>query len=157
MAMPAKKSRLEPQGHKSLRAGSPQGKKAVRRPGQRNPAAKLAAGDFLNKAGTVSLDSLTRALRLSKGQLAETAGLAPETFYREERLAAPKTQARLKEIVEIVALVQTWAGGPGQAMAWYRSEPLPEFGGRTAEALVKEGRASDIRDYLDHVALGGFA
>ena len=50
-----------------------------------------------------------------------------------------------------------WAGGAYQALAWYRAEPLPAFGGRTAEALVKEGKANAVRDYLDHVALGGFA
>jgi hypothetical protein len=44
-----------------------------------------------------------------------------------------------------------------QAMAWYRAQPIPAFGGRTAEALVKEGKASAVRDYLDHVAVGGFA
>ena len=26
-----------------------------------------------------------------------------------------------------------------------------------AEALVKEGKASAVRDYLDHLAVGGFA
>ena len=42
-------------------------------------------------------------------------------------------------------------------MAWYRAEPIPAFGGRTAEALVDQGRASEVRSYLDQVALGGFA
>jgi hypothetical protein len=34
---------------------------------------------------------------------------------------------------------------------------LPAFGGRTAEVLVKDGEAAAVRDYLDHMALGGFA
>ena len=55
------------------------------------------------------------------------------------------------------AYVAGWAGGERQAMAWYRSEPLAAFGGRTAESLVKEGLAGSVRDYLDHVATGGFA
>ena len=42
-------------------------------------------------------------------------------------------------------------------MAWYRAEPIPAFGGRTAESLVKDGKAAAVRDYLDGVALGGFA
>ena len=58
---------------------------------------------------------------------------------------------------EILRRITPWAGGPGQALAWYRSEPLPEFGGRTAESLVKSGKAAVVRDFLDHVALGGFA
>jgi hypothetical protein len=60
-------------------------------------------------------------------------------------------------MLEILGRVADWAGGAYQALAWYRAEPLPAFGGRTAEALVKEGKANAVRDYLDHVALGGFA
>ena len=54
-------------------------------------------------------------------------------------------------------MVQGWAGGPAQAMAWYRAEPIPAFGGRTAEALVKSGQANAVREYLDHLATGGYA
>jgi hypothetical protein len=42
-------------------------------------------------------------------------------------------------------------------MAWYRSQPIPALDGRTSEALVKSGQAGAVRDYLDHMALGGFA
>jgi hypothetical protein len=42
-------------------------------------------------------------------------------------------------------------------MAWYRSQPIPALDGRTPEALVKGGQAGAVRDYLDHIALGGFA
>jgi hypothetical protein len=97
------------------------------------------------------------AFGFSKAQLAETAGLSVETLYRPGRVAAPKTQARLKEMLEIVSRVADWAGGKDQAMAWYRAEPIPAFGGRTAESLVKDGKATAVRDYLDHVALGGFS
>ncbi len=98
-----------------------------------------------------------KSFGFSKAQLAETAGLSIETFYRPDRLAAPKTQARLREMLEIVSRVADWAGGKDQAMAWYRAEPIAAFGGRTAESLVKDGKATAVRDYLDHVALGGFA
>jgi hypothetical protein len=60
-------------------------------------------------------------------------------------------------MLEIVSRVAGWAGGKEQAMAWYRAQPIAAFGGRTAEALVKDGQASALRDYLDHIALGGFA
>jgi hypothetical protein len=94
---------------------------------------------------------------LTKKQLAETIGLAPEAFYKRERLASAKTQTRLREMTEILIRVSTWAGGPAQAMAWYRAEPIPAFGGRTAESLVKSGQATALRDYLDSIAMGGFA
>jgi hypothetical protein len=94
---------------------------------------------------------------MSKSQLAETAGLAREALYRAERSRAPKAQGRLREMLEIISRVSDWAGGKEQAMAWYRAQPLPAFGGRTAEALVKDGKAGAVRDYLDHMAVGGFA
>lgn len=97
------------------------------------------------------------AFGLSTRQLAETIGLKREAFYKSARVRAPKTQARIREMLEIVARVSDWAGGKDQAMAWYRAQPIPAFGGRTAESLVKSGEASALRDYLDHVAMGGFA
>jgi hypothetical protein len=60
-------------------------------------------------------------------------------------------------MLEIIARVSGWAGGRNQAMVWYRAQPIPAFGGRTAESLVKSGQASALRDYLDHIAMGGFA
>lgn len=94
---------------------------------------------------------------LTKKQFAETIGIAPEALYKRERLSAPKTQSRLREMNEILTRVAGCAGGPAQAMAWCGAEPIPAFGGRTAEALVKSGQAGPPRDYLDSIALGGFA
>jgi hypothetical protein len=105
----------------------------------------------------VKVNEAAEALHLSKAQLAETAGLAREVFQKASRRDSPKAQTRVREMLEIIALVQNWAGGPAQALAWYRAEPIPAFGGRTAEALVKSGQASAVRDYVDHLATGGQA
>ncbi|HYZ61276.1 MAG TPA: XRE family transcriptional regulator, partial [Acetobacteraceae bacterium] len=83
------------------------------------------------------VDRVAEHFGMSKVQLAETIGLARETLYRPERMQARKTQARATEMLEIVGRVTEWAGGEKQAMAWYRAEPIPAFGGRTAESLVK--------------------
>jgi len=107
--------------------------------------------------GGVALDRVAERLGLSKAQLAEMMGVRPETVYRGDRARARKTQARATELLEIVGRIADWAGGERQALAWYRAEPIAAFGGRTAEALVKDGRAGAVRDYLDHVATGGFA
>jgi Protein of unknown function (DUF2384) len=112
---------------------------------------------FLDERGTVAVERVAQSFGLSKAQLAATVGVRPETLQSTRRAQAPKTQARLREMLEIVARVTDWAGGPLQAMAWYRAEPLPGFGGRTAESLVKDGKAAAVRDHLDRVALGGFA
>jgi DNA-binding XRE family transcriptional regulator len=112
---------------------------------------------YMDRAGKIAIDQVAEGFGMSKGQLAETAGIARETLYRLERSRTAKIQGRLREMLEIISRVTDWAGGKEQAMAWYRAQPLPAFGGRTAEALVKEGKASAVRDYLDHMALGGFA
>ena len=101
--------------------------------------------------------ALVEDFGLTKKQLAETIGLAPEALYKSRRLGAAKTQSRLREMNEILTRVSGWAGGKAQAMAWYRAEPIPAFGGRTAESLVKSGQATALRDYLDSIAMGGFA
>jgi hypothetical protein len=112
---------------------------------------------FLDQHGAVEAESVADSFGMSKSQLAETIGLSREVFHKRARMAAPKTQNRLKEMLEIISRVADWAGGRQQAMAWYRAQPIPALGGRTAEALVKSGQATAVRDYLDHVALGGYA
>lgn len=138
----------------------------ARRPSAAVPKAKASApvsrgsglaAACVDAAGRVSIDRVADRFGMSKLQLAESMGLNRELVHRDLRARAPKTQNRALEMLEIVGRVADWAGGEKQAMAWYRAEPLPAFGDRTAEALVKEGKASAVRDWLDHVALGGFA
>ena len=112
---------------------------------------------FMDRSGSISIERVAASFGLSKTQLAETVGLARESLYKAGRSRTPKIQTRMKEMLEIISRVTEWAGGRQQAMAWYRSQPIPAFGGRTAEALVKQGKAGAIRDYLDHLAVGGFA
>jgi len=120
-------------------------------------ARRLSLSTLLDAHGTVKVDDAAEAFRMTKAQLADTAGLAREVFQKATRRDSPKAQSRIREMLEIIALVQAWAGGPAQAMAWYRAEPIPAFGGRTAEALVKSGQATAVRDYVDHLATGGYA
>ncbi|NIK48042.1 antitoxin Xre/MbcA/ParS toxin-binding domain-containing protein [Variibacter gotjawalensis] len=112
---------------------------------------------MMDSSGQIAATRVVDRFGISKTQLAETIGLPRETLYRAERSGATKAQARLREVLEILSLVSEWAGGPQQALAWYRAQPIPAFGERTAAAVVKEGKASAVRDYLDHMALGGFA
>lgn len=112
---------------------------------------------FMTQAGLVDVDRVANVFRMSKGQLAQTAGLGLASVTKADRRIAPKAQMRVTEMLEVISRVLDWAGGEAQAMAWYRSQPIPALDGRTAEALVKAGQAHAVRAYLDHVALGGFA
>jgi uncharacterized protein (DUF2384 family) len=122
----------------------------------RDAGSPFIAG-FMDKSGIVDVERVANAFRMTKGQLAETAGLGVATISKSERRSAPRAQARVTEMLEIISRVRDWAGGEAQAMAWYRSQPIPALDGRTPEALVKSGKAGAVRDYLDHFALGGFA
>ena len=66
-------------------------------------------------------------------------------------------QARLRDTVEIIHRAARWTGSVGHAFAWFRAQPLPSFGDKTAENLVKEGRAQAVKDYLSRIAEGSFA
>jgi uncharacterized protein (DUF2384 family) len=112
---------------------------------------------FIDEGGQVAVQRVAESFGMTKGQLAETVGLSRETFHKAARANAAKTQSRIREMLEIVSRVSAWAGGKDQAMAWYRAQPIAAFGDRTAEALVKSGQSAAVRDYLDHLALGGFA
>ena len=114
-------------------------------------------GAYFTKAGDVDIGRLADLFRMSKAQLAETVGLPLATVTKSDRMKAPKAQGRMTEMLEIIARIKDWAGSEAQAMAWYRSQPIPALDGRTAESLVKSGDAGAVRDYLDHMALGGFA
>jgi DNA-binding phage protein len=111
----------------------------------------------LDTHGRAAIDRVAEAFGMSKSQLASTLGLSRESLYKAKRAEAEKTQTRVREMLEVIVRVVPWAGGQQQAMAWYRAQPIAAFGDRTAEALVKEGKASVVRDYLDFVAQGNFA
>ncbi|MEG3145535.1 antitoxin Xre/MbcA/ParS toxin-binding domain-containing protein [Sphingomonas sp. RT2P30] len=144
----------------SIRAQGHDGRLSAKAAVGNTPPIALASHfvmEFMDNGGLVDVDRVATAFRMTKGQLAETAGLATATISKTDRKASPRTQARVTEMLEIISRVRAWAGGEAQAMAWYRSQPIPALDSRTPEALVKAGQAGAVRDYLDHMALGGFA
>jgi uncharacterized protein (DUF2384 family) len=122
-----------------------------------NDRTQSIAVEAIGPGGRLDIDHVAEVFHMTRGQLAETVGLARDTLQKTSRRDAPKTQARVGEMLEILSRVEAWAGGLPQAMAWYRAQPIPALDGRTAEALVKDGQATLVRDYLDHLAVGGFA
>src|SRR3546814_11473495 len=107
---------------------------------------------FMDTGGMVDVDRVADAFHMSKGQLAETAGLGVATVSKADRRTSPRAQMRVTEMLEIISRIREWAGGEAQAMAWYRSQPVPALDGRTPEALVKAGQAGAVRDALHHQA-----
>jgi hypothetical protein len=46
------------------------------------------------------------------------------------------------------------SGDFGKSVFWYRNEPLPPFGYKTAEQLVSEGRTDDVLRYVESLEAG---
>ncbi len=113
--------------------------------------------DVFGDDDMVRPDQLVAILKMSKLDIAPALGLSRDALSKTIRQNSPKTQSRLREVVEILNRVLPWAGTPVKAWAWYRSESLPGFGGMTAEQLVKDGMGEAVRHYLDEIAIGGYA
>jgi predicted transcriptional regulator len=111
----------------------------------------------IDSRGLVATDRLADLLHITKTELAAATGLSRDAVSKQARAASRATQARLRDTTEIVNRVTRWSGSVGRAFAWYRSEPLPSFGDKTAEELVKEGRSQAVKDYLARIAEGGYA
>jgi hypothetical protein len=113
--------------------------------------------DVFEADGTVRPGRQSERLHLNKVQHATAVGLSKDAVTKHNRLHAPKTQARLRNVIEILNRIQGWAGSKEAAFAWYRSAPLPSFGDLTAEDLVKQGRAKAVKRYISRIAAGGYA
>ena len=97
-------------------------------------------------------------LRTTKTEIAGTLGLGQDALSRTSRVQARKTQTRLREMVEILRRVEAYTGAsPLVAYAWFRSEVLPGFAGKTPDQLVREGKAGYVHAYLDRIMAGGHA
>ena len=104
-----------------------------------------------------SPDRVARGLRTTKSEIAGTLGLATDALSRASRVGAPKTQMRLRQMLEILRRVEAEVGSDLVAYAWFRSEPLPGFGGMRPCQLVRDGKADMVHAYLDDVLAGGYA
>jgi inorganic triphosphatase YgiF len=113
--------------------------------------------DMAPDGGLIRAEQLSKRLHITRAELAIVLGLSRDSVSKATRVRSPATQAKLRDMVEIINRVRGWAGSPQQAFAWYRSQCLPSFGDQTAEALVKEGRAEAVKRYLDRIAVGGYA
>lgn len=115
------------------------------------PIENFATGDLFEPR------NIAAVLRTSADEIAMTVGLSKDAMQRRTRVQSDRTQRRLRELVEVLNKVTPRFGSALMAYAWYRSEPLPGFDGRTAMQLVQEGKAQQVLEYVDAVDAGVFA
>ncbi|PZO66027.1 MAG: hypothetical protein DI498_08115 [Paracoccus denitrificans] len=109
------------------------------------------------EGGKFSPRLIAASLLTTQDEIARSVGLGRDAISRKDRLASPRTQSRLREMVEILNRVTPRFDSELLAFAWYRSTPLDGFDGRTAMALVREGHADWVMEYIDSVDNGVFA
>ncbi|MBS7671762.1 MbcA/ParS/Xre antitoxin family protein [Croceicoccus gelatinilyticus] len=90
-------------------------------------------------------------------ELSGSLGLGKDALQRKDRIASDRSQSRMRHMIEIINKVEPRFGSPLMAYAWYRSEPLAGFDGRTAMQLVREGMADAVLEYIDAVDAGVYA
>ena len=106
---------------------------------------------------TISPAAVAERLRVTRLELASSLGLSRDAVSKSARAEARRTQSRLRDMIEIINRVTPWSGSELAAYAWYRSQPLPSFGDRTAEDLVVSGHGEALKRYLSRIADGGYA
>lgn len=104
--------------------------------------------------GLITPDEIAETLCTTGQELARTAGLDKDAVGRKDRIRSDKTEHRLREEANIIVKLEPGFGSALVAYAWYRSEPLSGFSGRTAMHLVQNGRAKEVLDYIDAVKAG---
>ncbi len=104
--------------------------------------------------GRFSPARIAETLATTREEVAGSVGLGRDAVSRRGRADSPRTQKRLREMVEILNRVEPRFGSALLAYAWYRSQPLSGFDGRTAMQLVREGEAGAVMDWLDALDAG---
>lgn len=100
---------------------------------------------------------IATVLLTTKADIAQTAGVPLSALRRRGGPGSAEAQTRLREMIAVLDKVGPRFGSLLIAYAWIRVHPLPGFSGRTAIALIQEGRAGDVLEYIDAVDAGVFA
>ena len=111
----------------------------------------------LTEGAVISPDQLASELRTTKRELGETIGVPQESLSRKARVVSVSTQTALRHLVEILNAVTPVVGNLIMAFAWFRSEPIIGFGGRTPEQIVKDGEFEALRAHIKRRLAGGYA
>ena len=100
----------------------------------------------------LSPERFIQALRIDTQTLARQAHVHRNTVSRAP--ASRGIQDYLRESLRVIKAATDLNGDLNTALFWYRNEPLAEFGYRTAETLVSEGRADDLLRFVSSLDAG---
>ena len=111
----------------------------------------------LVEGGVYSPSLIANALRTHEHEIAQTLGLKQKALMQVKLIESKQVQTKLGGMLEILSCVESRTGSLLMAYAWFRDVPIPGFGGKTADSIVREGKINAVRAYLDEMDDGGFA
>lgn len=103
----------------------------------------------------LSARRVAEQLGLPLSDLAILVGVARTTLTAAS--GARKVDRALSPLVRIIAMAAEMAGDEDRAAIWFKHQPLPGWGGKTAIDLVRDGKSSRVLDYLESVRAGVYS
>ena len=93
---------------------------------------------------------------LSRDELAKLLNCPASSLLTANIASDPEIVNKLRDMLAILTRLSGWTEDDTASLAWYRNETIPAFG-QTASDVVADGHGSAVLDYLDMLAVGGFA
>lgn len=111
--------------------------------------------DDIRDGDMIAPKRMAERLRVPMTQLSRLAHVSRNTLTGKAE--SPLVQARLGEIARIIAKAAELSGDEGRAIIWFRHQPIPGFGNKTAEELVEDGHADAVFWHLRGLEEGVYA
>ncbi|WP_348771938.1 DUF2384 domain-containing protein [Burkholderia sp. Tr-862] len=108
--------------------------------------------DSESAAPIVSARRFAAALHIDMRTLARLAHVHRNTISRLP--GAESVQKYLRDALRVIRAATDISGDIRSTLFWYRNEPLPTFGYKTAEELISEGRTEDLLRYVTSLEAG---
>jgi hypothetical protein len=100
----------------------------------------------------IAPDRFAAAMHLRQQDLAQLAHVHRTTVA--EAPTNVKLQQYMRDSLRVLSAAFSVAGNTDRATYWYRNTPIPEFGHRTAEQLVSDGKTEAVVSYLTSIESG---
>lgn len=111
--------------------------------------------DDVSDGNMISPRRMAERLRLPMTELSRLAHVNRNALATQAD--SPKVQRNLGEIARVIAQAARLSGDEDKAIIWFRHQPIPGFGGKTAAELVESGHADAVVWYLHSLEEGVYA
>jgi hypothetical protein len=113
----------------------------------------MIISDLTKNAPELTIESVCKTLNLTETELREFMNIEDNKNLEE---ALKEHDLFVYYSIFTIQYVQEWAGSRGNAVDWYINEHIPALSCTVRQAALN-GHYNAIDDYLEIIALGGFA